>query len=38
MIKLESLLDGTVDLLHVAMCNDYLAVVADNEELLRKKD
>jgi hypothetical protein len=36
MIRGESLLDGTVDLAFVALCNDYLALCADNEEIARK--
>lgn len=36
MISGESLLDGSVDLAFVALCNDYLALCADNEEILRR--
>ena len=38
MIRGESLLDGTVDLAFVALCNDYLALCADNEELMRERE
>lgn len=33
MISYESLKDGTMDLVDVALCNDAIAVRADNEEL-----
>ena len=32
----ESLLDGAVDLSFVALCNDYLNMCADNQDLLDK--
>lgn len=31
MVRFESLLDGTVNLRHIALMNDYLDVEAENE-------
>lgn len=31
MVRFESLLDGTVNLRHIALLNDYLDVEAENE-------
>lgn len=31
MVRFESLLDGTVNLRHIALMNDYLNVEAENE-------
>lgn len=31
MMRIESLIDGSVDLLHVALCNDALDVQDENE-------
>ena len=36
MCKFESLLDGTLDLAHIALMNDALDVVADNEYLIEQ--
>lgn len=36
MIRGESLVDGSIDLSLVALCNDYLAMRADNEELINR--
>jgi hypothetical protein len=36
LISFESLVDGTVDLSHVALLNDSLAVRADNDDLVAR--
>lgn len=36
MIDYRDLLDGTVDLFDVALCSDFLAARADNEDLIRR--
>jgi uncharacterized protein DUF6889 len=37
MCKYESLKDGTLDLVDIALMNDALAVRRDNEDLARRK-
>lgn len=37
MCKFESLIDGTLDLVHVLTMNEYLDNRLHNEELLRKR-
>lgn len=37
MCKYESLKDGTLDLLDIALMNDSLAVRADNDEIWRER-
>ena len=36
MCKYESLIDGTLDLADIALMNDALDVIADNEDLIEK--
>jgi hypothetical protein len=35
--SIESLLDGSLDILYIALLNDALMVKADNEEMARQK-